>query len=53
MAKEVEEGAEGRAFLVHVQEDLAQAAIVVVTGAQEDGVAADLGLLGVAGSAVG
>ena len=44
--------AERRAFLVHVDEDLAEAAVVVFAGAQIDLVAADHGLLGVALAAV-
>jgi hypothetical protein len=45
--------AEGSAFLVHVDEDLAEAAVVVFAGAQVHLVAADDGLLGVALAAVG
>jgi hypothetical protein len=45
--------AQRRAFLVHVDEDLAEAAVVVFAGAQIDLVAADHGLLGVALAAVG
>ena len=44
----VHHAAEGRAFLVHVDEDLAEAAVLVFAGAQVDVVAADDGLLGVA-----
>src|SRR3546814_18949381 len=40
--------AEGGAFLVHVDEDLADRAVFVFAGAQVDLVAADDGLLGVA-----
>jgi hypothetical protein len=39
---------EARAFLVHVDEDLAQRAVLVFAGAQVDLVPADDGLLGVA-----
>ena len=49
----VDEGAQRRAFLVHVDEDLAEPAVVVFAGAQIDLVAADHGLLGVALAAVG
>src|ERR1700683_1264314 len=49
----VEERAQRRALLVHVDEDLAQAAVVVFAGAQIDLVAADHGLLGVALAAFG
>ena len=45
--------AERRAFLVHVDEDLAEPAVVVFAGAQIDLVAADHRLLGVALAAVG
>ena len=45
--------AEGGALLVHVDEDLAEAAVVVFAGAQIDLVAADDRLLGVALAAVG
>jgi hypothetical protein len=38
---------------VHVDEDLAEAAVLVLAGAQVDLVAADVGLLGVALAAVG
>src|SRR6267154_2211926 len=44
---------ERRAFLVHVDKDLAEPAVVVFAGAQIDLVAADHGLLGVALAAVG
>ena len=44
--------AEGGAFLVHVDEDLAEAAVVEFAGAQIDLVAADDRLLGVALAAV-
>ena len=49
----VHQRAEGGAFLVHVDEDLAEPAVVVFAGAQIDLVAADDGLLGVALAAVG
>jgi hypothetical protein len=45
--------AEGGALLVHVDEDLAERAVLVLAGAEVDLVAADDGLLGVAGAAVG
>ncbi len=45
--------AEGGAFLVHVEEDLAEGAVLVFAGAQVDLVVADAGLLRVAGPAVG
>src|SRR3546814_6975451 len=44
----VHQAAEGGAFLVHVDEDLADRAVLVFAGAQVDLVAADDGLLGVA-----
>ena len=44
----VHQRAEGGAFLVHVDEDLADAAVFVFAGRQIDLVAADDGLLGVA-----
>jgi hypothetical protein len=44
---------EARAFLVHVDEDLAQAAIGIFAGAQIDLVAADDGLLRIALAALG
>ena len=53
MAKLFIKRAEGRAFLVHVDEDLAEAAVVVFAGAQVDLVPADDRLLGVALAAVG
>ena len=53
MAKLLMRRAQRRAFLVHVDEDLAEAAVVVFAGAQIDLVAADHGLLGVALAAVG
>ena len=45
--------AEGGAFLVHVDEDLAEPAVLVLAGPQIDLVAADNGLLGIALAAVG
>ncbi len=45
--------AEGGPFLVHVEEDLAQGAVLVFAGAQINLVIADAGLLRVAGPAVG
>jgi len=44
----VHQRAEGRAFLVHVDEDLADAAVLVFAGAQIDLVPADNRLLGIA-----
>ena len=44
----VHERAEGSAFLVHVDEDLAELAVDVLAGPEIDLVAADRGLLGVA-----
>ena len=49
----VHQRAEGGAFLVHVDEYLAQLAVVVFAGVQIDLVAADAGLLDVALAAVG
>ena len=49
----VRHAAEGGAFLVHVDEDLAERAVLVLAGAQVDLVVADAGLLRVAGAAVG
>ena len=49
----VHQRAEGGAFLVHVDEDLAELAVVVFAGVQIDLVAADGGLLDVALAAVG
>ncbi len=49
----VEQRAQRRAFLVHVDEDLADAAVVIFAGAQIDLVAADHRLLGVALAAGG
>ncbi len=49
----VDDRAQRRAFLVHVDEDLAEPAIVIFAGAQIDLVAADHGLLGIALAAVG
>jgi len=49
----VEERAQRRAFLVHVDEDLAEPAVVVFAGAQVNLVAADDRLLGVAFAPVG
>ena len=49
----VEERAERRALLVHVDEDFAEPAVVVFAGAQIDLVAAHHGFLGVALAAVG
>ena len=48
----VDEGAQRRAFLVHVDEDLAEAAVVIFAGAQVHLVAADHRLLGVALAAI-
>ena len=45
--------AEGGPFLVHVEEDLAERAVLVLAGAQVDLVVADAGLLRVAGAAIG
>ena len=45
--------AEGGAFLVHVDEDFAERAVLVFAGAQIDLVVADAGLLRVAGPAIG
>ena len=53
IAKLFKQRAQGRAFLVHVDEDLAEPAVVVFAGAQIDLVAADHGLLGVALAAGG
>jgi hypothetical protein len=44
----VHQAAEGGALLVHVDEDLADPAVLVLAGAQVDLVAADDGFLGVA-----
>ena len=44
----VHNAAEGAAFLVHVDEDFAERAVLVFAGAQIDLVAADDGLLGIA-----
>ena len=49
----VHQAAEGGAFLVHVDEDLADAAVLIFAGAQIDLVAADHGFLGIALAAVG
>ncbi len=49
----VDEGAKRGAFLVHVDEDLADTAVVIFAGSQINLVAADHGLLGVALAAVG
>ena len=49
----VHHGAEGGAFLVHVDEDLAEAAVVIFAGAEIHLVAADNGLLGIALAAAG
>ena len=46
--KIVHHRAEARAFLVHVDKDLAQGAVFVFTGAQIDFVPAHIGLLGIA-----
>ena len=48
----VDEGAQRRAFLVHVDEDLAEPAVVVFAGAQVDFMSADDSLLGVALAAI-
>ena len=53
IAKLLMKRAQRRAFLVHVDEDLAEPAVVVFAGAQIDLVAADHRLLGVALAAVG
>ena len=53
MAKLFMRAPEGRAFLVHVDEDLADAPVLVFAGAEIDLVAADHRLLGVALAAVG
>ena len=53
MAKVVHQTAEGGALLVHVDEDLADAPVLVLAGAQVHLVAADHRLLGVALAAVG
>ena len=45
--------AQRRAFLVHVDEDLAEPAVVIFAGAEVDLVAADDRLLGIALAAVG
>src|SRR5690606_676546 len=47
----VHQRAEGGAFLVHVDEDLAERAVLVLTGAEEDLVPADARLLREAGAA--
>ena len=44
----VDDGAQRRAFLVHVDKNFAEPAVVIFAGAQIDLVAADHGLLGVA-----
>src|SRR3712207_110371 len=49
----VHQRAEGSAFLVHVDEDLAERAVLVLAGAQVDLVPADHRLLGVALAAAG
>jgi hypothetical protein len=49
----VHQRAEGGAFLVHVDEDLAQLAILELAGVQIDLVAADRGFLDIALAAVG
>ena len=49
----VHQAAEGGAFLVHVDEDLAQPAVFIFAGVQIDLVAADDGLLGIALAAMG
>ena len=48
----VHQAAEGRALLVHVDEDLAERAVLVLAGAQVDLVAADDRLLRVAAAAL-
>ena len=48
----VHQRSEGRAFLVHVDEDLAELAFVILAGVQIDLVAADRGLLDIAFAAV-
>ncbi len=49
----VEQAAEGGSLPMHVQEDLPQAPVRILAGAQEKAVPADLGLLGVAAAAAG
>ena len=49
----VHQAAEGGAFLVHVDEDLAQPAILIFAGMEIDLVAADDGFLGIAFAAMG
>ncbi len=49
----VEKAAQSGAFLVHVDEDFAETPVVIFAGAQEDGVAADLRLLGITLAAAG
>src|SRR5262245_51068516 len=49
----VHERAEGGAFLVHVEKDLAEPSVVVLAGMKVDLMPADHGLLDVAGAAVG
>ena len=49
----VDDGAQRRAFLVHVDEDLTETPVVIFAGAEIDLVAADHRLLGVAFAAVG
>ena len=53
MAKLLRRRAQRGAFLVHVDEDLAEPAVIIFAGAQEDRVAADLGLLRIALAAAG
>jgi len=48
MAKLLSRPRKRGAFLVHVDEDFAEATIIIFTGAQEDRVATNLGLLGIA-----
>ncbi len=49
----IQDASKGRPFLVHVQEDLSEAPIVVFAGSEEYRMAGDLRLLGIALSPVG
>ena len=49
----VEKAAEGGAFPMHVQKDLTEAPVRIVSGTQEQAVPADLGFLGVAVATAG
>ena len=53
MAKQFMTRAEGRALFVHVDEDFAEAAVLVFACAHVEVVARDVGFLGVACAAVG